>query len=180
MVKEWFTTPENAFSLLQSSMTASFTLLQPTLGTALGDLRLVCGCSAMETHFMKLPTNSSCAVWNSVVRVATEDAFYELCASALGSCLWACGLPLRSWAVVAQICFHFTITALTVGSSSRAETWQTDLLEWWHPMVVPRWKSLSSSVRPFYCQWLSMEIAWLCTRFYTLVINRCGWNSRIY
>jgi hypothetical protein len=26
-----------------------------------GDLRLVCGCLAMETHFMKLPTNRSCA-----------------------------------------------------------------------------------------------------------------------
>jgi hypothetical protein len=28
---------------------------------ALRDLRLVCGCLAMETHFMKLPTNSYCA-----------------------------------------------------------------------------------------------------------------------
>ena len=37
------------------------TLLQPMLGIALGDLRLVCSCSAMETHFMKLPMNSSCA-----------------------------------------------------------------------------------------------------------------------
>jgi hypothetical protein len=35
--------------------------LQLTLGIAHGDLRLVCGCSAMETHFMKLPTNSYCA-----------------------------------------------------------------------------------------------------------------------
>uniref|UniRef100_A0A8K9WMR0 Myosin XVIIIB n=1 Tax=Oncorhynchus mykiss TaxID=8022 RepID=A0A8K9WMR0_ONCMY len=39
----------------------SFTPLQPTLGIAHGDLRLVCGCSAMETHLMMLPTNSSYA-----------------------------------------------------------------------------------------------------------------------
>ena len=42
-------------------MAASFTPLQPTLGIAHGDLRLVCGSSAMETHFMKLQTNGSCA-----------------------------------------------------------------------------------------------------------------------
>uniref|UniRef100_A0A8C8JDH8 FERRY endosomal RAB5 effector complex subunit 3 n=1 Tax=Oncorhynchus tshawytscha TaxID=74940 RepID=A0A8C8JDH8_ONCTS len=42
-------------------MAASFTPLQPTLGIAHGDLKLVCGYSAMEIHFMKLPTNSSCA-----------------------------------------------------------------------------------------------------------------------
>ena len=57
----WFITPENAFPLLQSPMAASFTPLQPTLGIAHGDLRLVCDCSAMETHFMKLLTNSYCA-----------------------------------------------------------------------------------------------------------------------
>ena len=33
----------------------------PTPGIVHGDLRLVCGCLAMETHFMMLPTNSSCA-----------------------------------------------------------------------------------------------------------------------
>ena len=48
------------FPLLQSPMAVSFTPLQPTLGIAHGDLRLVCGCSAMETHFMKLSTNSAC------------------------------------------------------------------------------------------------------------------------
>lgn len=42
-------------------MVASFTPLQPTLGIVHGDLRLVCGCSTMETNFMKLATNSSCA-----------------------------------------------------------------------------------------------------------------------
>ena len=56
----------------------------------------------------------------------------------------------------------------------------TNLLERWHPMSVPRWKSLSSSVRPFYCQCLSMEIAWRCARLYTFVIHGCGWNSRIH
>ena len=53
-------TPENPCPLHQRNMAASFTPLQPTLGIVHGDLRrLVCGCSAMETHFIKLPTNSS-------------------------------------------------------------------------------------------------------------------------
>ena len=84
--------------------------------------------------------------------------------------------------VVAPRCFHFTMTAVTVdrGSSSRAEMWRTDLLERWHPMTVPRWKSLSSSARPFYCQCLFMEISWRCAQFYTPVSNGCGWNSRIH
>ena len=30
-----------------------------TVGIVHGDFRLVCGCSAMETHFMKLMTNNS-------------------------------------------------------------------------------------------------------------------------
>jgi hypothetical protein len=42
-------------------MVTSFTPLQPMLAIAHGDLRLVCGCSAMETHFRKLPKNSYCA-----------------------------------------------------------------------------------------------------------------------
>ncbi|CDQ67465.1 unnamed protein product [Oncorhynchus mykiss] len=46
------------FPLLQSQMAARFTPLQLTLGIAHGDLRLVW---AMETHFMKLSPNSSCA-----------------------------------------------------------------------------------------------------------------------
>ena len=50
--------PENAFALLQSPTAASFTPLQPTLGIVHGDLRLLCGCSAMDTHFIKVPTNS--------------------------------------------------------------------------------------------------------------------------
>ena len=85
-----------------------------------------------------------------------------------------CGPPLRGWVVVAPRCFYVTITALTVdrGISSRAEKC--------HPMTFPCWKSLSSSVRPFYCQCLSMEIAWLCARFYIPVSNVCGWNSQIH
>jgi hypothetical protein len=56
-------------------MAASFT----PLGIVHGDLRLGCGCSAMETHFMKLRrpvlvlTLLPEEVWNSVVSVATED-----------------------------------------------------------------------------------------------------------
>jgi hypothetical protein len=42
------------FALLQSPMVERFTPLQPMLGIARGDLRLVYGCSAMETHFIKL------------------------------------------------------------------------------------------------------------------------------
>ena len=39
-------------------MVVSFTRLQPTVGIAHGDPRLVCGCSATEINFMKCPTNS--------------------------------------------------------------------------------------------------------------------------
>jgi hypothetical protein len=41
--EESFITPENAFPLLQSPMVTSFTPLQPMLGIAHDDLRLVCG-----------------------------------------------------------------------------------------------------------------------------------------
>jgi hypothetical protein len=105
------------------------------------------------------------AVWNSGVSVAMENRQF-LCATHF-STQWShsvslCVLPPCGWAVVSPRCFHFTITALTVdrGSSSRAKMRWTDLLERWHPMMVPCWKSLSSSLRPFYCQILSMEIAW--------------------
>jgi hypothetical protein len=57
----WFINLENVFPLLQISMVASFTPLQSTLGIAHGDFRLMCGCSAMETYFMKFPTNNYCA-----------------------------------------------------------------------------------------------------------------------
>ena len=185
----WSITPENGFPLLQSPMAASFTSLQLTLGILHGDLRLVCSCSAMETHFIKLLTNNYCTDVASrgslelgsecCNRGQTIPTHYAL--STWWSCsVSLCGLPLRGWAVPRL--FHFTVTALTVdrGSSSRAEIWWTDLLERWHPMTVPPWKSLSSSVRPFYCQRLSMEIAWRCARFYTPVCNMCGWNSWIH
>ena len=48
-------------STAQSPMGGSFTQLKPTFGTAHGDVRLGCGCSSMETQFMKLPTKSYCA-----------------------------------------------------------------------------------------------------------------------
>ena len=48
-------------SSLQSPIVVSFTPLQLTLGIANRDLRLVCGCSAMETHFLKVFLNSASA-----------------------------------------------------------------------------------------------------------------------
>jgi hypothetical protein len=56
-----FITPEKKLYCSRVPMAASFTPLQPMLDIAHGDLRLVCGCSAMETHLMKLPANSYCA-----------------------------------------------------------------------------------------------------------------------
>ena len=138
---------------------------------------------------MKLSTNSLCA---DVASRGSLKLSSECCnrgqtilsSSALGGprSVSFCGLPLRGWAVVAPRRFHFTITALTVdwGSSSRAEMLRTDLLERWHPMTVPRWKWLNSSVRPFYCQCLSMSIAFLWAWCYTPVSNGFGWNSRIH
>jgi hypothetical protein len=146
----------------------------------------VCGCSAMETNFMKIPTNSSCAVVASKVSlemsVSTEDMIFTCFSTRLSHSVSLCGLPLCGWVVVASRRFHFTISALTVdrSSSSRAKIWQTDLLERWYPMMLPHRKSLSFSVKPFYCQCLSMEIAWRCARFYRAVSNGCGWNSQIH
>ena len=153
-------------------MAVSFTPLQQTLGIVHGDLRLV-----LTLH----PE----AVRNSAVSVANEDSRFLLdtrFSTQRSRSVSLCGLRLCGWAVVAFRGFHFPITAPTVdcGSSSREESWRTDLLERWHPVTVPRWKSLSSSVRPFYCQCLSIETAWLCAQFYTPVSNRCDWNSRIH
>ena len=141
----------------------------------------------LSFHFMNLPMNSSCTEVASRgslelgVSVATEDRPYlhaKQFSTRQSDSGTLCGLPLRGWAVVVPRCFHFKITAFTVdgGCSSRAEIWQC----LWHPMTVPRWKSLSSSVRPFCCQCLSVEIKLLCARFYTPVCKRCGWNSRIH
>ena len=106
------------------------------------------------------------AVWNYVVSVATKDRRFLRASTRRSHSVRLCGLPLRGWAVAPRH-FHFTITALTVdwGSSSRAESLRTDLLEKWHPMTVPRWKSRSASVRPFYCQCFSIKNAWLCACF---------------
>ena len=65
-----FITPENTFPLFQSPMAVSFTPLQLMLGIAHGDFKLVFGYSSMETHFMKLQTNSYCA--NVAFRVSLE------------------------------------------------------------------------------------------------------------
>ena len=60
-------------------MPVSFTPLLAKLGIAHGDLRLVYSSSAMETHFMKLPTTVIMltllpdAVWDLVVSVATQE-----------------------------------------------------------------------------------------------------------
>jgi hypothetical protein len=171
-------------------MAASFTPLQPTLGIAHGDLRLLCGCSAVETHFMKILTNSYCV---DVAPRGSLELGNECCnwgrflrATHFGTrqsrSVSLCGLPVRGWAVVAPRHFHFTITALIVdwGCSYRADILRTDLLERWHPMTVLCWKSLRSSLRLFYCQCLSMEIAWLCVQLYTPVCNGYGWNSWIH
>ena len=118
------------------------------------------------------------ALRHSSQRLVLHMVIFGLCAA---------GRPwkLISWSsrqtvivVMLLLDFHFTITALTVdwGSSSRVEILRTDMLERWHALTVPLWKSLCSSVRPFYCQCLSMVIAWLCGRFYTPVSNGCGWN----
>jgi hypothetical protein len=92
----WFIPPENMFPQLRSTMAARFTELQPTFGIARGSFRLVCGCSAMENHFVTCPTNSSCAdiVLDSLELIrecGRTDYFYELRHSTLGGpALWAC------------------------------------------------------------------------------------------
>ena len=47
-------------------------------------------------------------------------------------------------------------------------------------MTVLRWSHWDLQFGPFYCQCLSMEIAWQCAWRYTPVSNGCGWNSRIH
>jgi hypothetical protein len=117
----WFITPENAFQLLQGPIVGELYTTPADALVVHGDLRRVCGCSAMETHFMKFPTVIVLtllpdAVWNSAESVATEDRPFFLTTrfSTRRPCsVSLCGLPLRGWAVVAPRCFHFTITALT-------------------------------------------------------------------
>jgi hypothetical protein len=113
------------------------------------------------------------AFWNLVVSVVTKDRgiLYSMHFSTWQSRpVGLCGLPLHG-------CFHLIALTVDRGSSSRQKY---DELTWWHPMKVFHWKLLSSSVRPFYCQCLSMEIAWLCARFYKPVSNWCVWNTQIH
>ena len=161
----------------------SFTPLQPTLGIVHGDLRLVCSCSATETHFMKLLTNSFCA------DVASRGSFEH------GSecCNWGqtifmhfstwrfssvslCGLPLCGWAFVAPIHFHFTIAALTV-EGGRADILQTDLLERHSMTAILKVTKLFS--KDILLQMSDYRVRG-CAGFYTPVSNGCGWNGRIH
>jgi hypothetical protein len=102
-----------------------------------GDLRLVCSCLAMENHFMKVLTNSSCA---DVASRGSLELSRECCnrgddflhatsfSTRRSHSMSLCGLPLHGLAVVTPRCFYLTITALIVdqGSSSSAEIWWTD------------------------------------------------------
>ena len=146
----WFITPENTFPLLQSPMAASFAPLQPT------------------------------REW--VLQPRTDD-FYVLRASTFGgSVLWACGLPLCGWAIVAPRHFHFTITAYTVDWAVPAGHTFYELTCWKGGI---QWRLMAhnngwNGIKHMETKCLSMEIVWLCARFYTPVSNGCGWNSRIY
>ena len=103
-------------------------------------------CADIASRF-SLELGSECCNWWQTIFPC------HALASALGGpILWACVVDhFAAELIFSPRHFHFTITALTVdqGSSSRAEIWWTDLLERWHAMTVPHWKSLISSVRPF-------------------------------
>ena len=111
------------------------------------------------------------AVWNSVVSVANKDRWF-LCATRFSTqqsrSVSLCGLPLRGWAVVDPKSFHFTITALTVerASASRAEIWRTDLLK------VASYDGATLKVTELFSKAILLTMS--------PVINKCGWNSRIY
>jgi hypothetical protein len=92
------------------------------------------------------------AVWNSVVSLATNNRWSLHTTRFSGPVLWACvAYHFTAEPLLLLDVSTFTITALTVdrGSCSRADIWPSDWLERWHPMTVPHWKSLSSSVRTF-------------------------------
>ena len=76
--------------------------------TAHGDLRLVSGCSAMETHFMKLPTNSYCA---DVASRSSLELGSECCnrGQTNGPVLWAC------------VAYHFTAELLLLQDISASQ-----------------------------------------------------------
>ena len=153
----WFITP-----LLQRPMTATFTPLQPTLGIAHGDFKL--GAAARPWKPISWSSRWTVleltllpeAVWNSVVSVATEDRRF-VCATCFSTqrshSVSLCGQRRRGWAIVAPSRFHFTITTLTDdrGSFSREDIW----------------RSLNSSVRPFYCLFVYGDCMSVCSILYT-------------
>ena len=108
------------------------------------------------------------AVWNSVGSVATEDC------TLLSRSVSLFGLPLCSWAVVAPIGFHFTITALTVDQGRNLTNWFVGKVASYDGATLKVTEVFSKAIL------LPMEIAWLCARFYTPVSNGCGWKSRIH
>jgi hypothetical protein len=77
----WAASTQHTFTLLESNGRC-FTPLQQTLGIAHGDLKLMCGCSAMKPiswssrRTVIVLTLLPEAVWNSVVSVATEDKLF--------------------------------------------------------------------------------------------------------
>ena len=87
---------ENAKSvLIWRNSNIKYLLKGLKLCIAHGDLWLVCSCLAMETHLMKLPTNSSCAddASRGSLELGSEccNRGQFLHATALGSpVLWAC------------------------------------------------------------------------------------------
>ena len=164
-------------------MAVSFTPLQLTLGIAHGDLRLVYSCSAMETHFMKLPTNSFCAdvASRGSLELSSEccnrGQTIFTCCSLQHSAVLFCELVWLTTSWLSRCCsLTFPLHNNSTYSTSSEEVWRTDFLERWHPILALRWKSRKSSVWPFYCQCLSMEIACLYAWFYTPVRNGCVWN----
>ncbi len=76
------------------------------------------------------------------------------------------GLPLHHWVAAVLEGFYFTLIPLTVdcGVFSRDEISQTDLLQGWHPTIVPHLNSLSSSEEQlffvFFNKCLQMLTTW--------------------
>lgn len=133
------------------------------LGIAYCNLMLVFSCSAVETHFIKLVMQSSCAdvASRGSLEICSEWCksiadFYTLGASALMGptlcCL--CGLPHGGWAAVVPTCLHFTTIALTQSWLGQIQQWR-NVTHWLGStmaslcMTALCLRSLSSSVRPF-------------------------------
>ncbi len=146
----WFVTPHNRFPLLQSPVAACFTPLHLTLGIALGDVRLACSCSAMETYSTKLFPHSFCAdinasgslelFSNGISRTVVTLTYHPPTLWQSDTTLW---LYMVFRFMTELLLFLnapiFQKMPLTVdrGISSRDEIWQTDSLQRWHPVTVP-------------------------------------------